>query len=126
MEPRVRRGLVTAAGAGHGGRSDEAKLFRMAQYLVERRLMDVSRRLRKTREELAIADEQLSALAEAADEARLRSLVSETPLAARESQEAQRHADAMAGARDGLASQVKRLEHDLDELLDKLVPGSAG
>jgi len=68
----------------------------MAQYLVERRLMDVSRRLRKTREELAIADEQLMALAEAADEARLRSLVSETPLAAKESQEAQRHADAMA------------------------------
>ena len=32
--------------------------------------MDVSRRLRKTREELAIADEQLTALAEAADEAR--------------------------------------------------------
>jgi uncharacterized coiled-coil DUF342 family protein len=105
---------------------DEAKLLAMAQYLVERRLMDVSRRLRKTREELAIADEQLMALAEAADEARLRSLVSETPLAAKESQEAQRHADAMAGARDGLASQVKRLEHELDELLDKLVPGSAG
>jgi len=101
-------------------------LFGMAQYLVERRLMDVSRRLAKTREELAIADEQLSALAEAADEARLRSLVSETPLAGRESQEAQRHADAMAGARDVLAAQVKRLEHELDELLDKLVPGSAG
>jgi uncharacterized coiled-coil DUF342 family protein len=47
-------------------------------------------------------------------------------LAAKESQEAQRHAAAMAGARDGLASQVKRLEHELDELLDKLVPGSAG
>jgi chromosome segregation ATPase len=102
------------------------KLVAMAQYLVERRLMDVSRRLRKTREELAIADEQLMALAEAADEARLRSLVSETPLAAKEIQEAQRHADAMAGARDGLASQVKRLEHELDELLDKLVPGNAG
>jgi len=101
-------------------------LVAMAQYLVERRLMDVSRRLRKTREELAIADEQLMALAEAADEARLRSLVSETPLAAKESQEAQRHADAMAGARDGLASQVKRLERELDELLDKLVPGNAG
>ncbi len=88
--------------------------------------MDVSRRLGKARDELAIADEQLRALAEAADEARLRSLVSETPLAARESQEAQRHADAMAGARDSLASQVSRLEQELDELLDKLVPGSAG
>ena len=97
----------------------------MAQYIVERRLVDVSRRLRRAREELSVAEEQLQALSEAADEARLRSLVSETPLAARESQEAQRHAEAMAGARDSLASQVKRLEAELDELLDKLVPGSA-
>jgi hypothetical protein len=95
----------------------------MAQYLVERRLMDVSRRLRKAREEQAVADEQLKALAEAADEARIRSLVSETPLAARESQEAQRHAEAMAGARDSLAVQVRRLEAELDSLLDKLIPG---
>ena len=88
--------------------------------------MEVSKRLRKAREELAVADEQLCALSEAADEARIRSLVSETPLAARESQEARRHAEAMAGARDRLASQVKRLEAELDELLDKLVPGTTG
>jgi chromosome segregation ATPase len=99
---------------------------KMARYLVERRILEVSKRLRKAREELAVADEQLSALAEAADEARIRSLVSETPLAARESQEAQRHAEAMQGARDSLVSQVKRLEAELDELLDKLVPGNAG
>jgi hypothetical protein len=98
----------------------------MAQYLVERRLMEVSRRLFRVREELAVAEEQLGALAEAADEARLRSLVSETPLAARESQEAQRHADAMAGARDNLVSQVKRLEAEMNELLDKLLPGREG
>jgi hypothetical protein len=87
--------------------------------------MEVSKRLRKARDELAVADEQLGALSEAADEARLRSLVSETPLAARESQDAQRNAEAMTGARDSLASQVKRLETELDELLDKLLPGSA-
>ncbi|HTW09712.1 MAG TPA: hypothetical protein VME46_19565 [Acidimicrobiales bacterium] len=97
----------------------------MGQYLVERRLMDVSRRLRKAREELSVADEQLAALADAADEARIRSLVSETPLAAKECQEAQRHADAMAGARDSLAAQVRKLESELDELLDKLLPGGA-
>ena len=101
-------------------------LGEMARYLVERRILEVSKRLRKAREELAVADEQLSALSEAADEARIRSLVSETPLAARESQEAQRHAEAMRGARDSLVSQVRRLEVELDELLDKLVPGNAG
>jgi predicted nucleic acid-binding Zn-ribbon protein len=82
--------------------------------------------VRKAREELAVADEQLSVLSEAADEARIRSLVSETPLAARQSQEAERNAEAMQGARDSLVSQVKRLEAEIDELLDKLVPGSAG
>jgi chromosome segregation ATPase len=98
----------------------------MARFLVERRILEVSKRLRKAREELAVADEQLSALNEVADEARIRSLVSETPLAARESQEAQRNAEAMQGARDSIVSQVKRLEAELDELLDKLVPGTAG
>ncbi|HTV11465.1 MAG TPA: hypothetical protein VME20_06345 [Acidimicrobiales bacterium] len=98
----------------------------MAQYLVERRLVEVSKRLRKAREELAVAEEQWSALKDAADEARLRSLVSETPLAAKEAQEAQRHADAMSSARDSLAAQVKRLESELDELLDKLLPAGGG
>jgi chromosome segregation ATPase len=97
----------------------------MARYLVERRIFEVSKRLRRAREELAVADEQLSALSEVADEARTRSFVSETPLAARESQEAQRNAEAMKGARDSLVLQVRRLEAELDELLDKLVPGSA-
>jgi predicted nucleic acid-binding Zn-ribbon protein len=98
----------------------------MARYLVERRILEVSKRLRRAREELAVADEQLSVLSEAADEARIRSLVSETPIAARQSQEAERNAEAMQGARDSLVSQVKRLEAEIDELLDKLVPGNAG
>ena len=98
----------------------------MAPPLVERKLVEVSKRLAKAKAELSVADEQLSALTELADDARLRSLVSETPLAARESNEAQRHAEAMAGARDSLASQVKRLEAELDELLDRFVPPGSG
>src|SRR5579875_618313 len=92
----------------------------MSRLLVERRLVDVSKRLARARQELAIADEQARAMADEADEMRVRALVSETPLAAKESQEARRHADAMAGARDGLAQQVRRLEAELNELLDKL------
>jgi chromosome segregation ATPase len=98
----------------------------MAQYLVERRLTELSRRLKRARDELAVIEEQLMALADAAEEARIRSLVSETPLAAKESQEARRHAEAMAGARDSLAAQVGRLETEMNELLDKLVPGDPG
>ncbi len=82
----------------------------MVKHLVERRLADVSQRLRRARQELAVVDEQLRALADTADEARIRSLVSETPLAVKEFHEAQRQAEAMEGARQKLASQVRRLE----------------
>jgi chromosome segregation ATPase len=92
----------------------------MVRYIVERRLAEVSKRLRRAREELAVVDEQRRALSETADEARIRSLVSETPLAAKEYSEAQRQADAMEGARQKLAGQVSRLEAEMDELLEKL------
>ena len=104
----------------------EARLACVTQFMLERRLTEVSKRLARAREELAVVDEQARALADAADDARVRALVSETPLAARESQEASRHAEAMAGARDQLAGQVHRLEAELNELLDKLVTGAGG
>ncbi len=71
----------------------------------------------RAREELAVLDEQLAVVLESADEARVRSLVSETPQAAHEHSEAARHADAMAKAREALAVTVVDLEHRQDELL---------
>ncbi len=68
-----------------------------------------------------MADEQLAALMEAADDARLRALVSETPLAGRDHQEAQRHADAMQHHRADLVRRIEELERSQDELLDRLV-----
>lgn len=93
----------------------------MSRSLVERRLSEVSTRLRALREDLRISDEQLLLLGEAADDARLRSLVSETPLAGREHQDAQRHADAMNRHRAGLLEDIARLERTQDELLDRLM-----
>ncbi|MGV3758907.1 MAG: hypothetical protein ACO1PW_05100 [Actinomycetota bacterium] len=92
----------------------------MSRSLVERRLSEVSTRLRALRAELAVSDEQLAVLADAADDARLRALVSETPVAGREHHEAQRHAEAMARHRAELAAEVARLEATQDELLDRL------
>lgn len=66
-------------------------------------------------------DEQLAVLNDAADEARLRSLVSETPMAAHEYSDAQRHATAAARARSAAAEAITELERRQDELLDKLV-----
>jgi hypothetical protein len=93
----------------------------MSRSLVERRLADVGARLKQLREELAVSDEQLGHLAEAADDARLRSLVSETPLADRENHDAQRHAEAMQRHRADVVDQISRLEQTQDELLDRLM-----
>ena len=93
----------------------------MPRSLIERRLTDSVKRLKRTREELAVIDEQAAALADTAEEARLRALVSETPLANKEYQEAQRHADAMERARRAVLSSIAELQQAQDELLDRLV-----
>jgi hypothetical protein len=97
----------------------------MQRFLVERRIRDLHERLVRARQELAVLNEQYEVVSDAAEEARLRSLVSETPLAAHEYAEAQRHADAMARARDALVSTVTELEQRRDELLQHVgVPPS--
>jgi hypothetical protein len=85
----------------------------------------VGQRLQKLREELQIADEQLLHLSEAADDARLRALVSETPVAEREHRKAARHAEAMRSHRAGVVADIARLEAAQDELLDRLVAESS-
>jgi chromosome segregation ATPase len=91
--------------------------------LVERRLVGVGDRLRALREELRVIDDQLDQLAGEADEARIRALVSETPLADAEFRDAERHAGAMARHRAGVAESIEELERRQDELLDRLGTG---
>ncbi|MDQ2648824.1 MAG: hypothetical protein M3Z03_04665 [Actinomycetota bacterium] len=93
----------------------------MSRSLVERRLSEVATRLRALRDDLAVSEDQLAHLAGTADEARLRALVSETPLAAKEHQEAQRHADAMERHRAEVLDSIAKLEQTQDELLDRLL-----
>jgi hypothetical protein len=93
----------------------------MSRSLVERRLSEVSSRLKSLREELAVSEDQLAHLAETADDLRLRSLVSETPLADKDHQEAQRHADAMQRHRADVLEGIAKLEQAQDELLDRLL-----
>lgn len=100
-------------------------LISMSRWLVERRLTDSSERLKRLRTDIEVAKEQLAALAETADDARLRALVSETPQAVHDHSEAQRHADAMSHNLAVLTSQVHELERSQDELLDRLSAGSS-
>jgi hypothetical protein len=95
----------------------------MHRALLERRIRDVHARLVRAREELAVLDEQLAVVMESADEARVRALVSETPLAVHEHSEASRHADAMVKAREALAAMVVDLDRRQDELLASVATG---
>ncbi len=93
----------------------------MSRWLVEKRLSQSAERLKRLRAELEVVDEQLLFFNEAADEARLRALVSETPLADKEHREAQKHAEAMSRRRAEIAASISELERAQNELLDRLV-----
>jgi hypothetical protein len=96
----------------------------MSRARIERRLDDVSARLRRARAELAVVEEQLSVLADHADDAEIRALVSETPLAEREHREARRHADALRRSRAAVVASIAELERAQDDLLGRLIPES--
>ena len=91
--------------------------------VVERRLIEVGDRLRQLREDLQVANAQLDHLAAEADDARLRSLVSETAVAEREHRDAARHAERMRRHRDEVGAEIAKLEATQDELLDRLTGG---
>ncbi|HZA88399.1 MAG TPA: hypothetical protein VE466_16140 [Acidimicrobiales bacterium] len=96
----------------------------MSKSLVERRLTQVAGRLRQLRDELDVSAEQLAHLADAADDARLRALVSETPVADVDHRQAERHAEAMRRHREAVLEEIAKLERSQDELLDRLVAES--
>ena len=104
----------------------------MSRTILQRRLIDVSDRLKRLRADLAVADEQCAFFDAEADDARLRSLVSETPIAEAESREVSRHADAQARHRDSLRRAVAELESEQNALLDRMAvelstsPGTTG
>jgi hypothetical protein len=92
----------------------------VVRWLVERKLTDTNSRLRKAREELAILNEQGDFFEEEAEDARIRSVLAETPGAIGHHNEAQRHVTAMARARRSVIDLIADLQRQQDELLDKL------
>jgi hypothetical protein len=92
----------------------------MARSILQRRLVDVSDRLKRLRAERSVTEEQLVFLENEAEEARLRALVAETPLTDAEARDARRHADAIARHRDALVLSIAELEREQDALLDRM------
>ena len=95
----------------------------MTRTQVERRLRAVSEQMRSLRDDLRVTEEQLVKLVDEAEDARLRALVSETPLAEKEHRSAARHAERLRKHRDKVAAKVAALEAEQDDLLDRLTAG---
>lgn len=91
----------------------------MVQNRAERRLADLADRLKRLRADLEVADEQCLHFEDLAEDARLRALVSETPASERQHRDAARQAETMARHRTRLREEIRTLEQQQDELLDR-------
>ena len=90
--------------------------------------MDIAQRLRALSAEIAtlqteigILEEQLAFQTEIADDARIRALVSETPLADRESQEASGDLARIVRSRVDALKRLEQLRADQDGLLERML-----
>ncbi|MBW4029521.1 MAG: hypothetical protein HIU57_02430 [Acidobacteria bacterium] len=88
----------------------------------QRHLQDIQRRLMNARESLGVLQEQVAVWNEALDEARIRSLVSETPLLTAEYNELSKHVVAANAEMIRRSNEVQSLTAERDELLRDWVP----
>jgi hypothetical protein len=94
----------------------------MGPRLVQRRLEDVQRQLGQARESLAVLEEQVAVWNDALEDARIRALVSETPLQSKEYDELARHVMVANAEMKRRASEVHELVVARDELLREWTP----
>ena len=79
-----------------------------------------ARRHQPVRAEAAVAGEQSAHFAAEADDARLRALVSETPIATADARTTQRHADSMRAVHEEMLRSILALEREQDAVLDQM------
>lgn len=91
----------------------------MARTRIEKRLAAVGKRLSALRADLSVTEQALIQLDGESDDARIRALVSETPLAQKEHEQVRRQYEAQRRNRDRLRTEIATLEDRQDELLDK-------
>lgn len=87
---------------------------------VERRLRRGTQTIRELQDELRITNDQLDFISEDARDKEIRAMVSETPNAALEHHEAQRHLEAIQRHHDHLVKSISDHQMHQDQLLDKL------
>ena len=89
----------------------------MSSRLHKRRLEDLQRQLSQARESLNVLQEQVAVWNDALDDARIRALVSETPLQAHDYDELSRHVAVANAEMNRRADEVRELLEARDELL---------
>jgi chromosome segregation ATPase len=89
----------------------------MSSRLHKRRLEDVQRQLSQARESLNVLSEQVAVWNDALEDARIRALVSETPLLAHEYDDLSRHVTVANAEMNRRAEEVRELLEARDELL---------
>jgi uncharacterized coiled-coil protein SlyX len=94
----------------------------MGTRLHKRRLEDLQRRLMAARESLHVLEEQVLVWNDALDDARIRSLVSETPLQQQEYNDLSRHVVAANAEMQRRSVEVRNLMDERDELLREWKP----
>ncbi len=93
----------------------------MSRSAIERRLAALTPDIHAAQNEVRVLEEQILHFADSADDARLRSLVSETPLAAREHRDAARTVQALQKDKAKWEERLRSLEAEQDRLLDELL-----
>jgi hypothetical protein len=93
----------------------------MTRAAIEKKLTQTAHELRSAQIEVRVLDEQILHFADSADDARLRALVSETPLADRDHRQAVRTVTALNKDRAVWNQRIQKLEARQDALLDQLL-----
>jgi predicted nucleic acid-binding Zn-ribbon protein len=94
----------------------------MGSARLERRIVDLQRQIERARDRAAVLAEQCSVWRDMYDNARIRSLVAETPLAERESADLARQVDLANAALAKLRDDIRDLELTRDRLFENWHP----
>ena len=93
---------------------------------AQERLAVLSAEIAEARTSLRIVEEQLAFVEEVAEDARIRALVSETPLADREYREAREDLERMRRSHAEAVERIEELRAEQDRLLERFLDEPAG
>ena len=89
---------------------------------MTRKLQDLQHRISAARESCRVLEEQISVWSEAYEDARLRSLMAETPQSDHDLGDVRRHFDVATRERDRRTEEIRKMVQERDRLLREWSP----